>query len=364
MKATHRISAAGLLLTCIFVVSSCKSTGIKNRDFSEEIEKSDKFLNQQSFTGSVLVSYDGQVLYANGFGVTNPKKADSAPITADSRFEIGSITKQITATAIMMQVEQGKLSVDDKISKYFPNLVYGDQITVKNLLTMRSGIPESIYTGKDIISSIETDFANGMPEPEQAKKYNCDFWINVINSNPLNFTPDKYMEYSNLNYMLLGYILEQVTGKTYEQYIQENIFNPLEMDTTNMKTAQVDVEPFDARDGHIPSYFNMACGNINSNVYDLNSWMDALVKGKVVSLDTVNEMSFARMKDSLDYGYGLFYNGTKIFHSGSTVGYNSFITYDYDTKITVIVLSNKRAGIKNAQTMAQVIEMFWKAALE
>lgn len=352
-----------LILACTVLIG-CASNNIAKRDFSETIEKSDKFLNQQSFTGTVLVSYDGEVLYSNAFGVTKPQNPDSAPATVYSRYEIGSITKQMTAAAIMMQVEQGKLSVDDKISKYFPDLIYGDQITIKNLLTMRSGIPESVYIGKDVIEAIETDFANGMSEADQAKKYNRDFWINVINSHPLNFTPDKYMEYSNLNYMLLGWILEQVTGQTYEQYIQENIFNPLEMTTTNMRTAQVDVEPFDSRDGHVPSYFNVACGNINSTVYDLNKWMDAFVKGKVVSENSVNEMTFGRMQDSLEYGYGLLYGGTKIFHSGSTVGYNSYITYDYDTKLTIIVLSNKRAGVKNAQTMAQVIEMFWRAAIQ
>lgn len=363
-KTAKAFVFTAVLITGIVYFTGCKTTSVIKKDYTETKQKSDDFLKMQSFTGTVLVSYDGIVLYSNAFGLTNPQNPDSAPITTDSRFEIGSITKQMTAAAIMLQVEQGKLSVEDTISKFFPDLIYGDQITVKNLLTMRSGIPESAYVSKEVIDDVETDYAAGMPESEQEKKYGCDYWIALINRHPLNFTPDKYMEYSNLNYMLLGYILEQVTGQSYEQYMQEHIFDPLEMNSTNMKTAQVDVEPFDSRDGHIPSYFNLACGNINSNVFDLNRWMDAFVKGKVVTEETVNEMTWGRMKDSLEYGYGFLYGGTKIFHSGSTIGYNTYITYDYNTKLTTIVLCNKRAGIKNAATMSQVLDTFWSRAIE
>ena len=347
------------LVLSLFTLSGCASNKITNRDYSETITKTNNFLTQQSFTGTVLVSYDGEVLFANGYGLTDSQNPESSQITADARMEIGSITKQMTAACIMQLVEQGKLSVDENLTKYFPDYIHADQITIKNLLTMRSGIKSSAYSSKEVLADVATALSTG-GENTIDKQY----WVELLNNNELSFTPDSLNDYNNLNYILLAYIIEQASGIPYEQYIQENIFDRCGMNNTNRHTAQVDVKPFDSRDYNIPNFYAIGAGDINSNVYDLNKWMHSFTSGLVVSKESINEMTWGRMKDSLEYGYGFLYGGTKIFHSGSTIGYNSYITYDMETKLTVIVLSNKRAGVKNAQTMAQVVETFWKTAIE
>lgn len=328
-------------------------------DFLETVKKSDNYLNMLSFTGTVLVSRDGEVLYTYAAGLTNEADPNSAPIKTEDRFEIGSITKQMTAAAIMQLVEQGKLSVNDKISKFFPNYLYGNEISVYNLLTMRSGISGAIYFGKEMTDRVfNTLYHNAT--------FDLDFVIETMNKVPLAFKPDQKMDYNNLNYFLLGYIIETVSGESYDEYMQKHIFDLCQMDNTNMETGNVDVEPFNPKikPAHYPYFYSLGAGCINSNVYDLNKWMNAFVNGQVVSKETVREMTFGRMKDSLEYGYGFLYGGTKIFHAGSTAGYNSYITYDYDTKYTIIVLCNQTDKMKNASSFAAALGTFWNAALE
>ena len=325
----------------------------KQTDNTAKIEKSDSFLKDQNFTGSVLIAKGDKVLFSKGYGTCNKNDSDTTEITPDTRFEIGSISKQITASTVMQLVEKGLLSVDDKLSKFFPDYVYGNEITIKNLLTMRSGT-ENFYLTKEITDTL-------INSVNKNKILDIDFWIDELNKRPLASKPGQKYNYDNLNYYLLAKIVEQVTGIPHDEYIQKNIFDPLEMNSSNLQTGMVDAEPYDKVSlKHFPTFYSLGAGDINSTVNDLFKWIRAFVNGKIVNENSIKEMTFNRKDDSPEYGYGFMYNNNRIYHIGSTIGYNSMLSYNYDNDLTIIVLCNRTERSKSAFTMEQVLNTFWK----
>ncbi|MGN0502016.1 MAG: serine hydrolase, partial [Ruminococcus sp.] len=177
-------------------------------------ERMDKALKRNYFEGIVCLTQNGSVIYQSATG----KDEKDEDLTVDTTMYIGSVSKQFCAAAIMMLRDQGKLSVDDTLDKYFPEYSNGKDITLKNLLSMRSGIPNMVSEGKvDGISSDKTEAENVALIKE---------WIF---SQPLLFEPDSSLSYSNSNYFLLGNIVEQVSGQAYSDFIRKNIFEPLGM---------------------------------------------------------------------------------------------------------------------------------------
>ena len=162
------------------------------------------------FNGVVLASRNDSILLAKGYGWRDYE--NRIPHDTNSLFRIGSVTKPFTAVVILYLQEHNKLKLTDKISKYFPAYTYGSKITIKNLLTHTSGIIE--YSNQDRF------FEEIAYKPYTQK----DFW-KYISNKPLNFEPDAEYEYSNSNYFILGYLIEKVTGKPYEQNVREIIFN-------------------------------------------------------------------------------------------------------------------------------------------
>lgn len=344
------------LCTAVLFLTGCKSVpsrkSILAKNYSEAIEKSRKYLNSKDFSGTILIAYDGEILYADAFGLRDRYDDDSEPIAVDDRLEIGSLTKQFTSACLMQLIEKGKLSVDDTLDKFFPDYTYGNQITIKNLLTMRSGISSVAYYNKEVDDAVKRAY-------EEDDVFTADFWIYILNKYPLTFTPGSQAVYNNLNYCLLAKVVEQVSGMTYEQYLEQNIFTPLGMTRTNKRMGGIDVKPYQKNDKDVPDSYSFGAGDINSTVYDMNKWIYGLVNGKVVSKKTVNEMTFARKEETPEYGYGLMTDGRIITHSGSTAGYNSFMAYNYDTKITVIALMNKKPGVVTARTLSLVVEDYF-----
>jgi CubicO group peptidase (beta-lactamase class C family) len=167
------------------------------------------------FSGTVLVAKDGKPVLDRGYGMANYELG--VPNTPEMKFLIGSITKQFTATAIMQLAEKGLLDVNDPISKYLPEYPKetGDSITVHHLLTHTSGVPSY------------TDNAELMGR--RATKMSTEEILNSFKDKPLDFPPGGQFKYSNSGYYLLGLIVENVSGKSYEEYLQENIFDPLGM---------------------------------------------------------------------------------------------------------------------------------------
>lgn len=350
-----------LMCTCFLNLTGCgdsqleSKTEIQDTKYEELCKRSDGYLSSLKFTGAVLVAKGNKVLFAKGYGLTDSKNPSSQEIDINSKFEIGSITKQITASAIMQLQEKKLLSVDDKLSKYFPEYNDGDKITIKNLLSMRSGIDSSLYFSEELTSE-------ALKVLESGNHLDDSFWLKFLNSKPLKKEPGKSFAYNNLNYILLSKIIEKVSGKTYAEYIQENICTPCKMTNTNLESQNIDAKAYDfnGNENYFPTEFSLGAGAMNSSVVDLFKWMQNFINGKIVSRKSLMEMTVNRAKENYEYGYGLRYKGNMIYHDGETLNYNASIMYDAENKNTIIVLCNKTRNEKNANSFATAISAFWK----
>ncbi len=301
----------------------------------------DDALKKHKFEGIVYLTQNGSVVYESATG----KDEKGNNLTVGSNMYIASISKQFYATAIMILKEQGKLSVDDTIDKYFPEYQYGKDITIKNLLSMRSGIVDPLNT--------ESDFFY-----EFTSKLTTENLLDWIFNQPLRFEPDTGGEYSNMNYVLLACIIEQVSGQNHQDFIRENIFEPLGMSNTGF-ISEVRDNPEWALDNNklIPPELDggftsedliplvNGAGNISSNAYDLDKWMTGLVSGKLISRESYQEMTDDYTPEhSISYGYGLQKMHSGVGHTGSLTpytsinyinekyGYNLFIINNVDNK--------------------------------
>lgn len=278
----------------------------------------DEIVATNKWKGIVSLAHNGQVVYEFSAGVNDLGE----PLTVDSPMYIGSVSKQFCATAILMLRDQGKLSVDDTLDKYFPEYQLGKDITVKHLLTMRSGIP---------------NFTNHLKELTLGSS--GEGWITDLNTwifnKKLNFQPDKGYEYCNTNYFLLGQIVEMVSGQDYEVFIRQNILVPLGMNQTGFVLEVQDQPawaaglnynsfPFEAGDPEIVK----GTGDLTSTAADIHKWMAALPTGKVISRASYEEMIANYSADfATRYGYGI--SGMAAGGYGHTGNIGSYVALDY-----------------------------------
>ena len=186
------------------------------------------------FSGSVLIGRSGCVLLSKGYGMADAGK--ELENTTETRFLVGSVTKQFTSMAVMQLYAKGLLDIGDKLSKYVPDFTRGDEIVLQNLLNQNSGIMDFLNDEPELLSTLPTEALS------------TEYVIGLVKDKPLKFEPGSKYSYSNTNYLLLGYIVEQVSGMSYGDYLKKNIFEPLGMSDTGV----VDV-------AHLPE--NMAVGN-------------------------------------------------------------------------------------------------------
>ncbi len=316
----------------------------------------------------VLVAQNGQVLYEKGFGLANLKK--DIPITPETEFRIGSITKQFTATAILKLQEEGKISVDDKLSKFISDYPRGDEVTIHHLLTHTSGIKS--YTDK---INFEDE---AITEPIESEETHIESFKN----DPYNFDPGESLSYNNSAYFLLGYIIEKVSGKSYGAYLQQAFFDPLGMNNTGLHHKGVELENealgYAFEDGEVdlaPDWemsWAGGAGALYSTVGDLFKWNEAVFNGKVLEESslkaaftpvTLNNGEEAPFK----FGYGWmideFRGWKQIQHSGGLPGFLAYLTRFPEHNITVTVLMNAMPpGKTNPQQAAHELAeiFFWE----
>ena len=295
-----------VILCCAFALSvaACNNNVSDTTETTEAVtetveenlnEKIDEKLNKMDFEGIVYITHNDSVVYSTAIG-KNEKGAD---LTIESPRYLGSVSKQFCATAIMMLKEQNKLSVDDTLDKYFPEYERGKDITIQNLLTMRSGIPDFL--------TVEAGFSS-----EKSESENVACIKEWVFSQPLDFEPDTSMKYSNTNYFLLGNIVEMVSEQSYNEFIRENIFKPLEMNNSGFVNEVADTPYFSAELTY--ETFNVCeekgtakgAGDIVSTASDMNKWMTGLTSGKIISEESYREMTTDHSPDyGTIYGYGL-----------------------------------------------------------
>lgn len=329
MNAHLRIPA--LLCAAALAVSANDEFVAKAEAYLSAAEK------KGNFAGAVLVAQKGKILISKGIGLANFEH--DVPNKPNTKFRIGSITKQFTAAAILQLQEQGKLNVQDPISKYVPDSPETWKgVTIHHLLTHTSGIPS--YTDTPA-------YVKGMRE----KAKPLDF-IKRFRDLPLEFEPGSKMKYDNSGYFLLGIIIEQASGKSYETYLKENIFNKADMqdsgydwDTTILKNRAAGYEGT-GKDMRNAAYLDMsqpyAAGSLYSTVEDLYRWDRALNAEKILAKKSLEAMYTPALNN---YAYGWSISKSKegktvIGHGGGINGFNTMITRIPEEDVCVVVLSN------------------------
>ncbi|MFD2287854.1 serine hydrolase [Pedobacter petrophilus] len=288
-----------------------------------------------------MVAKKGKIIYQKAFGKANLEL--DANLHTDNVFELGSMTKQFTAVAVLMLEEQGKLNVNDPVSKYIPDYPSGDKITIHHLLTHTSGIKD--FTKMKSLSDIS--------QKDMTPKMMVDYFKNE----PLDFAPGEKFEYDNSGYVLLGYIIELVSGETYEDFITGHIFKKVGMDQS-LYASDRKVIRKRAYGYHKKSYgyvnktvisFSVpfSSGSLMSTMGDMLKWQNALNHNVLLNgAETKKAFSKYQLNDGKEFTYGYGWhikdiNGTPTReHGGSIFGFKTMGVYIPEEDIYVLGLSN------------------------
>ncbi len=299
-------------------------------------------LQVDGFSGTILIARDGKPIVSRGYGMANIEL--NVPNTPEKIFRLGSITKQFTGMAISMLQERGKLSVSDPMCNYFADCPdIWKPITIKHLLNHTSGITN--YTSFP-------DFAKTTIMPVTTAAM-----ADRLKKEKLEFVPGERMSYSNSGYFLLGNIIEKVAGKSYPDFLQENIFTPLGMKQTGyddpLRIIPNRAAGYQKQAGEVinASYMDMsvpfAAGSLYSTTGDLLIWDQALYTEKLVSKKSLEEI-FTPWKGEAGYAYGWGigkkFGHREISHGGGIYGFATQIARYPDDRVTVVVLSNIQAA--------------------
>ena len=298
-------------------------------------------MQTQQIPGLALaVIKDGQIVIAKGYGLANVEH--QVPVKPETIFQSGSMGKQFTATAVMMLVEEGKLNLEDKITKYFPD---GPEawrnITVRHLLTHTSGM---------------TDYPQDF---DLRRDYTEDELYQRIKSIPLAFQPGDKWSYSNLAYVMLGILIHKVSGKFYGDFLQERVFKPLEMTTARVISEEDIVANraagYRVENGQLknqnwvsPSLNTTADGALYLTIHDMAKWDAALYTEKLLKKSSLEQMwTPVKLNDGKTHPYGFGWalgevSGRRLIeHGGAWQGFKAHISRYADDKMTVILFANQ-----------------------
>ncbi|PZX55615.1 serine hydrolase [Algoriphagus chordae] len=350
-------------LTIILISLSTYTFG-QSRNDKRIIDQIDKII-LESFENvapgcAILIAKDGKVILEKAYGTANLELGVATK--PEMVFRIGSITKQFTAIAILQLVEKGDLALTDSIQKFIKNFQFkGKTITIENLLTHTSGIRGYEQFDSKIPNAMRVEF------PIRAM-------IDSLDKVSLEFEPNTQFNYSNSNYYLLGYIIEQITGKSYQQYLEENIFGPAGLNSTYYEN-QIEIIP-NRTNGYSFSngkYWNVdfismslvySAGALRSNVSDLFKWHKALNEGKLIRKETfLNAITPYKFPDGKlsNYGYGFFIdnetNRRSFGHPGAIDGFRAVEMYYPEEDIFITLLGNSdRDNLQNLfETISNII---------
>lgn len=295
---------------------------------------------------SVLVMKGDNILFSKGYGSADLRTGESIKHTTN--FRLASITKQFTAMSVLMLSEKGKLSLDDKLHKFFPDFpAYGRDIRIRNLLTHTSGL---------------MDYEDLIPENMKLQLHDKDCLNLMRRTDSLYFPSGTLYRYSNTGYAILALITEKVSGQRFSDFLKDSIFNPLGMKTTIAFENGHSVVPnraygHDNKAGvwtHADQSQTSAVlgdGGIYSNSLDLAKWVSSLWEQKLIRAGLQKEAwTMTRLNDgtTIDYGYGWHLDTANgridPHHDGSTMGFRNHILLYPDRKMMVLVLTNRNEG--------------------
>ncbi len=294
---------------------------------------------------SLLVSRDGKPIRAQGYGLANVEL--QVPVKPETVFQSGSVGKQFTATVVMMLVEEGKINLEDPLTKFFPDAPAAwKQVTVRELLSHTAGF---------------TDYPKDF---NFRRDYTEDEVLKIVEGIPLAYPAGTKWSYSNLGYATLGILIHKVTGKFYGDFLQERIFKPLDMSTTRI-ISEADIIPNRAA-GYRLVKGELKNGSLYFSINDLAKWDAALYTEKLLKRSSLDQMwTVAKLKNGQPnqdhYGFGWSIetkNGHKVIgHGGSWQGFKTHISRYVDDKLTVVVLINQ-ADAEPGPITDRVAEMY------
>jgi CubicO group peptidase (beta-lactamase class C family) len=293
---------------------------------------------------AILISQNGQVIYRNAFGYADIE--NNVKMSSDMRFKIGSITKQFTGVAILKLQEEGKLSVEDKLSKYIPDFPRGNEVTIHHLLTHTSGI-HSYTNSPDFLAKV-------------LKPISEDDLVTALKKEPYDFNPGESFLYNNTAFVLLGYIIHKASGVEYGDYLKKTFFEPLGMTNTGYSASGLKIDNlatgYDRLGaGYVPSpvwdlSWAGGAGALYSTIDDLQKWNEALFNGKILQEKSLKAgftsvvLNNGQLPPQGEYGYGWFINDfrglRRIAHGGGLAGYISELTRYPSENMTVVMLTN------------------------
>jgi CubicO group peptidase (beta-lactamase class C family) len=337
-----------LFFSVLIYAQSPDDAALRNR--LDQVANS--FTPQNAFMGAVLVAKDDQLLLNKGYGMASQEW--SIPNSPETKFRIGSVTKQFTATLILLLQEDGKLKITDPVNKYIPTAPQSwEKITIANLLGHTSGIPSFTDMKEFPVWS--------------ASPRNAEDEMALVKDKPLEFAPGSQFKYSNSNFEVLGRIIEKASGKKYGDLLKERIFEPVGMKESGLDSD--DLVLAKRAEGYMPGPKGIvvarsesmsvpwAAGSIYTTTGDLLKWERALFGGKVLSADSLKTMTTPGL-GNYGTGVGIFdHGGVKtVEHGGGIEGFNANLMYAPEQHITVVVLSNVN-GMAAGQMGAQLLDV-------
>jgi D-alanyl-D-alanine carboxypeptidase len=302
----------------------------------------DRLAEKNKAMGSLTVVKDGKVLYTRAIGYSQINGTEKKPLTAANRFRIGSITKMFTAAMIFQLVEAGKLKLTDTLDKFFPQIPNAKKITIVQILSHRSAIP-NVKRDQNSQGNVNTT------------PITKDEMLALIAKATPDFEPDAKQSYSNSGYFLLGLIIEKVTGKPYEEALKERITSKIGLKDTYTATGNIDVNKNESL-----TYYNLGgewkphsethpsilfgAGAIVSTPNDLAKFIQALFDGKIVSKESLDQMKTKRDGDVLGLGMEPFTFAGKTFygHAGGGDNYGAWLSYEPAEKLAVAYTTNAK----------------------
>jgi len=335
-----------ILLSLVVTLSFCRNSPTSSQPDAKLEKKVDNlvqsYVDSKKAAGVAVAVYRGnEKLLLKSYGYADLEL--DVPMPVNASFEIGSVTKQFTAAAILQLVEQGKLSLADDLTKYIHFNTQGKKVTILQLLTHTSGIKS--YTEMPMFENLAM------------RKYQRDTLLRIIEKEPFDFNPGEALIYNNTAFFMLGLIIEKITGITYEDYVKKNLFDKAGMNNSyycsESKITKNRAHGYDMGEkglvlaGYIDQTWPFSAGSLCSTVEDLIKWNDALHHGKILSDKMYKELiSPAVLNDGTitHYAKGITVtnlNGRKMIeHGGGIPGFLSESRYYPTENLTIVVLVN------------------------
>jgi CubicO group peptidase (beta-lactamase class C family) len=334
-----------------------------DKNFIAKSKQLDEYFTKRNkigrFNGTVLFAENGEIVYENAFGYAdlNSKQKNNV----ETRFQLASVSKPFTSYAVMLLKQKGELSYEDSVQQYFPDFPYSG-ITIRLLLIHKSGLPEYFY------------FAENFWADKQTPISNMDVLDLLIKDHPQKYyLPDKKYNYVNTNYCLLAAIVEKITGESFEDFMKEEVFEPLEMNNTFIYNKAHSEKHENIATGYVKrkikaedTYLNGVVGDkgVYTTVEDMLKFDQALYKGEPVETEILQEAFKPQHKKLYindNYGFGWRINAADstnkiVYHTGWWKGFRTYFIRELGEKKTIIVLSNFSA--QSIFGTKELIELF------